>query len=443
MLISSLVFYAWGEKLLVIVMLAVILVNYLAGIMIEKGYKRSGLILSILTSLGCLFFYKYANFTYDNLIAVFRLLGVDRKLGSLPQIILPLGISFYVFQTMSYAIDVYRGNIKASRNFINFATYVSMFPQLTAGPIVRYADIATQLEQERAPDKVMISEGLERFIIGLAKKMFIANTFASIADAAFGVETEYMSSGAAWIGILAYSFQIYYDFSAYSDMAIGLGKVFGFRFLENFNYPYISSSIKEFWRRWHISLSSWFRDYLYIPLGGNRLGEVRTYVNLFVVFFITGLWHGASWNFVVWGLWHGVFIVIERIGFERVLARLWRPVRHIYTLLVVVIGWVFFRAENLNEAIIYLKKMFLWDNASPEIVFYPAAYLNRETVIATFLAVLFSMPFFPLVRKKLDALFINNKLAMSMYYVFVSCVLIVVMMYLSVDTYNPFIYFRF
>jgi len=441
--IGSMIFYMWGEKLLVLVMLFTILVNYMAGILVDKGYCRSGLMLSLTASLGCLFYFKYANFTYDNIVALLHMLGVARAFHPLPQVVLPLGISFYIFQTISYTIDVYRGHIKATRNLLSFATYVGMFPHLMAGPIVRYADIAAQLEQVRRPRAVMISEGLERLIIGLAKKMFIANTFAAIADTVFGLDLDFISPGVAWIGILAYTFQIYFDFSAYSDMAIGMARVLGIRFLENFNYPYIAASVREFWRRWHISLSSWFRDYVYIPLGGNRKGARRTYLNLLVVFFVTGLWHGASWNFVVWGLWHGLFIVIERLGFGQVLERLWRPVRHLYTLLVVVVGWVFFRADTLAEAVTYLKRMFVWNAPADQVVFYPPAFFNRETAAMFIIAVLFSMPLFPAVRGRLEAVFSRFRPALAVYYAGLFGMLYVIMMYLSVDTYNPFIYFRF
>ncbi len=411
--------------------------------LIGRGYRKQGLVLSVLFSLGWLFYYKYTNFAYENVVTALTLLGIGRDFGALPQIMLPVGISFYVFQTMSYTIDVYRGDIKPSRNFIDFSAYVSMFPQLVAGPIIRYADIARQLEKNRKADPLMISEGIERFIIGLAKKVLIANTFASIADMIFAQETAFIHSGVAWIGIVAYSFQIYFDFSAYSDMAIGLAKIFGFRFLENFNYPYISRSVKEFWRRWHISLSSWFRDYVYIPLGGSRKGSGRTYVNLLVVFFVTGLWHGASWNFVVWGLWHGLFIVVERIGFDRVLERLWRPVQHIYTLLIVCIGWVFFRADNLQDALLYLKKMFFMTPEADATIFYPDVFFNRETIVFLLLAVCCSLPVFPFVRNRMEAVFKRYRFALAGYYGCLFMIFYIVLMYLSVDTYNPFIYFRF
>ncbi len=443
LLISSLIFYAWSEKMLVLVMLLVIAVNYMCGILIEKGYRRQGLFISVSFSLAWLFYYKYANFTYENVVAVLSYLDPGRNFASLPQIVLPVGISFYVFQTMSYTVDVYRGNIKASRNCINFSAYVSMFPQLVAGPIIRYADIARQLETNRKADPVMISEGIERFITGLAKKVLIANTFAAVADTVFAQDTALIHPGVAWIGIVAYSFQIYFDFSAYSDMAIGLAKVFGFRFLENFNYPYISRSVKEFWRRWHISLSSWFRDYVYIPLGGSRKGTARTYINLLIVFFVTGLWHGASWNFIVWGLWHGLFLVVERIGFDRVLERLWRPVQHVYTLLVVCIGWVFFRAEDLQAALLYLRKMFFMSPETGTTVFYPDAFFSRETIVYFILAVCFCLPAFPFVRSRLETLFKQHKLWLAGYFGCLFVLFYIVMMHLSVDTYNPFIYFRF
>ena len=259
---------------------------------------------------------------------------------------------------------MHRGKVKANRNIIDFAAYVCMFPQLVAGPIVRYADINKQLKS-RNTSISKFTIGVERFIIGLAKKVLIANTFAAIADGIFAQQLNDLSTLYAWTGVIAYSIQIYFDFSGYSDMAIGLGKMLGFDFLENFNYPYVARSIREFWRRWHISLSTWFRDYVYISLGGNRKGNLQTYLNLFIVFFVTGLWHGSSWNFVIWGLFHGAFLILERLFLGRILKNLWRPLQHIYTLLVVIVGWVFFRIENLSDAILLLKRMFLFFSEYP------------------------------------------------------------------------------
>ncbi|GAA3786047.1 MBOAT family O-acyltransferase [Corallibacter vietnamensis] len=415
------------------------IVDYKCGIMIEEGNKKLGLRFSLLTNLLTLGVFKYFNFAIDNLKAAISGLGIQTSaFDGIIEIALPLGISFYVFQTMSYTIDVYRGNVKASRNILEFATYVTMFPQLVAGPIVRYIDVQKEIVK-REVTLVSFSKGLERFILGLAKKMILANTFASVADNIFAESSGDISTLNAWIGVFAYTFQIYFDFSAYSDMAIGLGKMFGFNFLENFNYPYISKSIKEFWRRWHISLSSWFRDYLYISLGGNRKGKSRTYLNLFIVFFITGLWHGAAWNFVIWGLFHGLFIVIERVGFDKVLEKLWAPIQHIYTLLIVLIGWVLFRAEDLNHALIYLKTMFVYNEGSYALNDYLSYFnYNNETIIIFGLGIIFSFPIYPYLEKKL-----TNPTFLPFRYLLVISLLFISILYIAAGSYNPFIYFRF
>jgi len=438
-LIASIFFYSYGEKLLVLVMIFSTIVDYKCGHLIEQGKRKLGLRLSIFTNLVTLGVFKYFNFAIENIQSSIDLLGLDfNVIESVPYIILPMGISFYVFQTMSYTIDVYRGDVKASENFLEFSAYVTMFPQLVAGPIIRYIDVQKELVN-RSVTIHSFSKGLERFTIGLAKKMLLANTFASVADSIFSESGGEVSTLNAWIGILAYTFQIYYDFSGYSDMAIGLGRMFGFNFLENFNYPYISRSIKEFWRRWHISLSTWFRDYLYIPLGGNRKGKYRNYLNLFIVFFITGLWHGASWNFVIWGLFHGVFIVIEKIGFEQILEKVWRPIQHLYTLLIVVIGWVLFRADDLTSALNYLSRMFTYHEGNQSVNdFVSYFYLNHELTLIAILGILFSTPIYPYI----EANFKNPKF-LVIRYVSVIALLLISIVYVAADSYNPFIYFRF
>lgn len=385
--------------------------------------------------------FKYADFAFENYNAFLSLLGVSSTyLLALPNIALPIGISFYTFQTMSYTIDVYRKKVKANYDFIDFATYVTLFPQLIAGPIVRYEQVHTQLKS-RTISTSKFAIGVERFIIGLSKKMIIANTFAYIADQIFSYSPDVLSLGAAWLGIIAYSFQIYFDFSAYSDMAIGLGKMFGFDIPENFNYPYIAKSIKDFWRRWHISLSTWFRDYLYIPLGGNRVNNVRLYVNLFLVFLVTGLWHGASYNFIIWGLFHGIFLVIERLGFDKILERLWSPLQHLYTLLLVLIAWVFFRVETLPDAIGYLKVMFGGNTAAK---LYPDVYLNQEIYFMFLIAVLFSMPIFRWVQAYYkDKEGILLKSSQLLYSFFLLGLLLFSIGLISAGSYDPFIYFRF
>ena len=438
-LLASIFFYAYGEKLLVLVMIFSTIVDYKCGHLIEQGNRKLGLRLSIITNLLTLGVFKYFNFAIENIQNTIEALGFDPQImDGAPSIILPMGISFYVFQTMSYTIDVYRGDVKASKNLLEFAAYVTMFPQLVAGPIIRYIDVQRELT-ERSITTHSFAKGLERFTIGLAKKMLLANTFASVADSIFSESDGDVSTLYAWIGIFAYSFQIYFDFSGYSDMAIGLGKMFGFNFLENFNYPYISKSIKEFWRRWHISLSTWFRDYLYIPLGGNRKGKYRNYLNLFIVFFITGLWHGASWNFVVWGLFHGIFIVIEKIGFERILEKTWKPFQHLYTLLIVLIGWVFFRAENLSDAINYLNRMFVYHEGNVSTNNFVAYFnFNYELIITTIIAVLFSTPLYPYLESKF-----KNPKFLVFRYTSIIILLLIAIIYVAAGSYNPFIYFRF
>jgi alginate O-acetyltransferase complex protein AlgI len=437
LLIVSLSFYTFGEKELVLLILASTIIDFSAGLIIEKGYKKVGLSLSIIANLAFLFYFKYATFVFENYYNFLSFLNVEHlNWQHIPQVVLPLGISFYTFQTMSYTIDVYRGQVKANHNFINFATYVTLFPQLIAGPIVRYKDIHKQLVN-RQQSTQQFSEGIERFIIGLAKKMIISNNLAFVSNGIFDMASENLSTTTAWVGVLAYSFHIYFDFSGYSDMAIGLGKMFGFEFLENFNYPYISKSIREFWRRWHISLSTWFRDYLYISLGGNRKGKIKTYRNLIIVFFITGLWHGASWNFIVWGLFHGFFIILERVGLSKILDKVPKIIAHIYTLLVVIIAWVFFKSDTLSESIQYIKHLFDFNTTSN--VSFLSFYLTKEVILAFVLAILFSFPIYKTVQ---------NKLKHSIYYNLCKMVILLVLffvsiMYIAIDSYNPFIYFRF
>ncbi len=448
--IFSVIFYTWGEWLIVLVMLASTVIDYTCGILIEKGRRKLGIVLSITANLSFLGFFKYMNFTFENFRAVLDFFGLhSQALENVPYIALPIGISFYTFQTMSYTIDVYRGKVKANRNFIEFATFVTMFPQLVAGPIVRYIDISKQL-RERVISLSKFGIGVERFIIGLAKKVIIANTFAEIADNIFALNSSDISPEVAWLGVISYTFQIYFDFSGYSDMAIGLGKMFGFDILENFNYPYISRSIKEFWRRWHISLSTWFRDYLYIPLGGSRVSPHRTYINLCIVFFITGLWHGASWNFVIWGLYHGLFLIIERVGFGKVLEKTWRPLSHFYTLLVVIIGWVFFRADDLSHSVSYLKAMFSFN--VNESIYTIHEYLNIEVYATGLIAIIISMPIYHLIQAKYRTHITESNLNVSniaasimnlSYTIILFGLFYFSVMYLSAGTYNPFIYFRF
>lgn len=441
--ISSLIFYIWGEYKFVFLLLGTISINYLCCIAISKGYRKQGLWSAVCLSLGSLFFFKYANFTYTNINELLILLNLESTYTHLPPIVLPLGISFFTFQVLSYTIDVYRGTVHASKSFLNFATYVTLFPHLIAGPIVRYAHIESQLLVKKS-SIIRFAQGAERFIIGLAKKMIIANNFGIIADTAFNVNPEYISTGVAWIAAIAYTLQIFFDFSAYSDMAIGLARILGFDFHENFNYPYISRSIKEFWRRWHISLSSWFRDYLYIPLGGNRVSSGRTYFNLLIVFTATGIWHGASWNFVVWGLWHGLFIVLERAGGDRILSKLHKIIQHSYTLLIVIIGWVIFRSEDMGYTLEFIKRM-VGIGTTDQIVYHTNSFFSIKNTIIFTISLILCLPTYTIIRDSFyKGLSVKNKQIFSYYYYFsLLALLAFTIMLISQTTYNPFIYFRF
>ncbi|QDK77125.1 MBOAT family protein [Spirosoma sp. KCTC 42546] len=445
---ASLLFYAWGEGIIVLVLLLSAGINFLAGWLVEKGQRRAGVLLSLIGSLSLLFYYKYTNFLVDSVhgFAEAFALPFSDSLTVSP-IALPIGISFYTFQGISYTLDIYWGRIRANRSFLDYGTYVAMFPHQIAGPIVRYADIAPELA-DRTVSLEKVGVGAERFVIGLAKKIILANTFAGVADTIFKAPTDSYSTATAWLGIVAYSLQIYFDFSGYSDMAIGLGKMVGFDFKENFNYPYIARSIQDFWRRWHISLSSWFRDYLYIPLGGNRGSKARTYRNLLIVFFVTGLWHGASWTFIIWGLYHGAWVMVERAGLGKWLERVWAPIAHLYTILVVLIGWVFFRAEDLASAVTYLQKMAGMGSVG-RLAFPLTYFLNTEVSSALILGFILSMPVyqrFQLVwyRLLLRIVSLPVQTTLSVAYMLGLVGLFVLSVaYLAADTYNPFIYFRF
>ena len=444
LLLASLAFYTWGEQVMVLLILLSAVVDYTAGILIKKRFRKQGLFLSVVFNLGILIYFKYANFLFENLFFVSDSLGFEaQSFAAFSEVALPLGISFYTFQTMSYTFDVYRGKVEASTNFLNFVTYVTLFPQLVAGPIVRYDEVAKELTQ-RDTTVSDFSEGIRRFVIGFGKKMLLANNLAYVADGAFDLPASQLSTSFAWVGLLAYSLQIYFDFSGYSDMAIGLGRMFGFRFPENFNYPYFSKSIREFWRRWHITLSAWFKDYLYISMGGNRVPPWRVYLNLLVVFFATGLWHGAKWTFVVWGLWHGIFLIAERVfKKQKSLKRLPHVFYHIYALFVVGVGWVFFRAPNLESALQYLKRLFSFATESSDNSFL-AYFLRTESLIAFIFAGFLAFPFQEFLKtrgksfleKRATLFLISERLFLLLVFAF-SC------FYIAVDAYNPFIYFRF
>ncbi|MGI6152999.1 MAG: MBOAT family O-acyltransferase [Christensenellaceae bacterium] len=438
LLLASLFFYAWGEPVFVLVMLASITFNYLVG----RGFgavhhtKKRKLLLFAGVALNLLMLgvFKYAGFVAENINA---LLGVDTV--PLPNFVLPIGISFYTFQALSYVIDLYREKVHVQKSFLDMALYISFFPQLIAGPIVKYRDIEQQLHTRKI-DLQQIYFGFRRFAFGLAKKVLIANTVAFVADKIFALPTHVLGTSTAWVGILCYTLQIYFDFSGYSDMAIGLGKMFGFDFMENFNYPYISKSMQEFWRRWHISLSTWFKEYLYIPLGGNRRGAGRTYLNLLIVFFLTGLWHGAEWTFVIWGLYNGFYLVIERLFLSKLLEKCKLKVINIaYTIFAFMTGWVFFRADSLGHALRYFTSMFTYVPA--DIRYTPELFLNPFTVTIIVLGILLCGPL-QKIPKFHTWLYNQNHtgtLATASVFVLVALSLVFVVS----GTYNPFIYFRF
>lgn len=434
LLLASMLFYAWGGVKYFLVLSAVILVNWKLTLwMNEKPAARKALFITILVvDLGNLFFFKYFNFFVDNIRAVGSIFGYD-ILRNVAEVALPIGISFYTFQIISYVADVYVGRVKPQRSLIKLALYVMMFPQLIAGPIVRYKDIANEIDTRT----ITLDEaeyGIRRFITGFAKKVIVANTMGSMADAVFAM-TGTVNTLYAWLGTICYTLQIYYDFSAYSDMAIGIGRILGFHFVENFNLPYCSQSIREFWKRWHISLSSWFQDYVYIPLGGSRKGEIRTYFNLIVVFLLTGFWHGAAWQFIVWGLYHGAFLILERVWLNKVLDKLPAVIRHVYTLLVVVVGWVFFRADNLPLAWAYIKNMFVL-NLSGLKDFEILLQFNSLFWVCLLIGMIFSVTRF---EKWKNAREISDTV-IRFGYLFLWGISV---LYLSGLSYNPFIYFKF
>lgn len=437
LLLASLVFYAWGEPVYLFLMLLSILFNYFSGLDIarnlqDKRAAKWSLVFNLIINLAVLGFFKYEGFVLDTLNGI---LPVHISYHALP---LPIGISFYTFQILSYIIDVYRGNVKVQTNLPNFALYVTMFPQLIAGPIVQYADVDEQLAS-REVSRTKFGEGSMYFIRGLAKKVLLANTSGMIFTEVSGLAKGNIAVMTAWLGAFAYMFQIYFDFSGYSDMAIGLGKMFGFEFNMNFNYPYVSKSITEFWRRWHISLSSWFRDYVYIPLGGNRVSKIKHIRNLLIVWFLTGLWHGAAWNFVAWGLYYGVILIIEKYLLSPVLDRLPDVVRHIYSIVLVVIGWVLFFSSSFGQAADYIRVMF--GAGAHGFADRESMYLLTSNLILWLILIFGSTPLVHfryehmLRTKKWNTTIINSVVYVALF--------IVCIAYLVTETYNPFLYFRF
>jgi alginate O-acetyltransferase complex protein AlgI len=442
--LASVVFYAVGEWAFLPWLLASTAASYFIAIGLDRwrGTPTARVLLvgGIAIDLALLVVFKYAAFITSNFNELLRFVGMHKV--SVPHIALPLGISFFTFHKISYKIDIARGVAEVRRNPFDLFLYIALFPQLVAGPIVRYHEIAGELAQRthRLDD---FAAGVRRFMIGFAKKMLVANTVALCADTVFAVPAGQLTFGLAWLGVISYTIQIYVDFSAYSDMAIGLARMFGFHFPENFNYPYISTSITEFWRRWHMTLSRWFRDYLYIPLGGNRLSPQRTLFNLMVVFVLCGFWHGATWNFLIWGVFHGGLLIVERIGLGSVLERVPLVLRHGYTMLLVMIGWVFFRADTLAHARVFLRSM-VGLGPVEGIEHSVARYLDRPVQLALVVGVIISMPTVPMVSAWIEG---RRPVVDGVGRVF--AVLAIVSLFLlgamqvASDTYNPFIYFRF
>jgi len=453
LLIASLLFYAWGEHVFVLLMLTSIVLNWLFGLLIAASQRRGStgrplLVLGVAVNLGFLGLFKYANFLVDNFNPL--LLKLQLPPIGLAAVHLPIGISFFTFQAISYLVDVYRLESQPQKSLLRIALYISLFPQLIAGPIIRYKDIASQITN-RAINLDNLTNGIQRFIIGLGKKVLIANVLGRTADHIFSLSPDILPAGLAWLGAVSYMLQIYFDFSGYSDMAIGLGLMFGFRFAENFNLPYSAISIRDFWRRWHISLSTWFRDYLYIPMGGSKKGTLATYRNLLVVFLLCGLWHGANWTFLAWGLYHGLFLVIERKRpVALLLKRLPLYLRHLYVVVVVLCGWVLFRAESLPHAGRFLLAMV--DFSTP--AYFDSQlymFLNNEFYLVLVVAIIASTPVITRLRQFYEKLENDTRHAATLLRSisstctagFLGCTFLYAIASIIGGDYNPFLYFRF
>jgi alginate O-acetyltransferase complex protein AlgI len=462
----SAAFYYWGEKRLVWLFLCTVLIDFFCALLISDAlfsgdveclkpggprtaFQKASLVASVVSNLVLLGFFKYFNFGVDTFNAITQHAGLNALVWkAAPTVALPLGISFFVFHSMSYTIDVYRGYVKVTRNLIDYASYVLMFPQLVAGPIVRYSLVALQFV-ERCLSVEIFSSGVGRFLAGLAKKVLIANTASILADRMFALPAADLHFGIAWLGMIAYTIQIYFDFSGYSDMAVGLGRMLGFELPINFDYPYSALSIREFWQRWHISLSTWFRDYLYIPLGGSRRPLPRVYANLVTVFFLCGLWHGAKWTFVAWGLYHGAFLVVERAGLGKVLGEN-SIVSHLYTLLTVLIGWILFRADTFAQALNILRAMAGLNAGASD---YPIQwFVNTDITLALIFGIVFSVPVVPAVQLRMNRLVGESTGSLRLFYlstfglVRIGCAagaMLLCAAWLATGTHNPFIYFRF
>jgi len=450
LLIASLFFYTWGEPVYIALMVSVVFVNYLFGIAVTTSHpvrKKAALVAGVIFNISVLVYFKYSGFFIENLNELLGRLHIEHIEFSPPA--LPLGISFFIFQAVTYVVDIYRRHAKVEYNPLNVALYVSMFPQLVAGPIVRFEEVSKAIHK-RVTSISHIITGIERFIIGLAKKVLIADPLSIPVEAIFAARAESLPIETAWFGAVCFGLQIYFDFSAYSDMAIGLGRMLGFKFPENFNYPYRARTVQEFWRRWHMTLSRWFRDYVYIPLGGNRLTTSRTYINLLGVFFLTGIWHGSSWSFIVWGLFHGLFMTLERLGVDRLIGRFPRPAQNLYLLIVVTVSWVYFRAEDISHANTYIASMFGVGTADPQLHDINH-YLSPYVLLVFFTGILVSVnPVARYYRKLLRTVMHNNfeyqhsrKLFLSGRGVFYISLLSMSLASMAANTHQAFIYFRF
>lgn len=435
LVVFSLFFYAWGEPKYIFLMLFSVLINFSFGLLIEQKKQKSLLLaFCVAANLLLLGYFKYFNF----FVEIWNQLAGSTAQLSVKTVALPIGISFYTFQALSYVVDVYRGENRAQKSFLYMMLYISFFPQLIAGPIVKYHDIERQIEDRR----VTLDDfcyGIKRFILGLGKKVILSNTFAEVVDLAFAYHPANLSRRLLWGTAILYMLQIYFDFSGYSDMAIGLGKMFGFSFQENFLLPYTATSIRDFWRKWHVSLSSWFREYVYIPLGGNRKGTVRTYINLVAVFFLTGIWHGAGWTFIIWGFYHGFFNILERCFLGKWMGKgRWNILEHIYTLFVVLIGWVIFRAPTFSYALDYIRYMFV----PHECMLQAERFFSTKVTLYMIIGILGSGIVQSLLRQKNFRFAADSRISLAGMAGYMAVMWLSLMLLVN-NTYNPFIYFRF
>ena len=434
LLIFSLIFYAWGEPKYILLLLISIVINYFIAIMLERINKnKKVLVIGVLVNILSIVIFKYLDF---GILTINGLFDTNIKKFNLT---IPIGISFYTFQSISYIIDVYRKKVKAEHNILNLGLYISLFPQLVAGPIVKYKDIYNDIiDRKETIDKFY--NGIRRFMIGFAKKSIIANNMAVVCDTIYSQNVGNISMPTLWLAAISFTLQIYYDFSGYSDMAIGLGKMFGFNIPENFNYPYISTSISDFWKRWHISLTSWFREYVYIPLGGNKCSKIKWIRNIIIVFFLTGLWHGASYNFIIWGLYNALFIILEKTILKKFLSKLNNILKYLLTMLIIIIGFVIFRIENLSDLLNIIKGMFNISN----IAFFDLYFSNYNLVMSSLylpIGIIFVFPIFKLIKKKIKSKYDNIYNIISFLFIFIAYLYSLVL--LINDSYNYFIYFKF